>query len=74
MTTVRNTFATIFVFAIPAWTAGVGTAGIYNTIGAIGLVILSFAFVFIWKGKHFRVKTARIYKYYADRQFEARPL
>lgn len=74
MTTVRNTFATIFVFAIPAWTAGVGVGSVFSTIGAIGAFILCFAFVFIWKGKSFRVRTARVYKYYSDRQFDARPI
>lgn len=74
LTVVRNVFATIFVFAIPAWTDAVGTANIFNTIGAIATVILSFAGVFLWKGKLFRVKTARVYKYYADRQFGTRSL
>lgn len=74
LTTVRNTFSTIFVFAMPAWIAGVGMANVFNTIGAIGTVILGFAGFFIWRGKHLRVRTAKVYKYYADRQFEARPI
>ncbi|KXT04806.1 hypothetical protein AC578_9725 [Pseudocercospora eumusae] len=73
LTFVRNTFSTIFVFAMPAWIAGVGMANVFNTIGAIGMVMLSFATYFIWKGKHMRVKCAKVYKYYAERQFEARP-
>ncbi|KAK5118159.1 hypothetical protein LTR85_008139 [Meristemomyces frigidus] len=74
LTTVRNTFSTIFVFAMPAWIAGVGMANVFNTIGAIGVVILCFAGFFVWRGKHLRVRTAKVYKYYADRQFEARPI
>ncbi|OQO05400.1 hypothetical protein B0A48_09168 [Cryoendolithus antarcticus] len=74
LTVVRNTFSTIFVFAIPAWAAAVGLPNVFNTIGALGLVILSFAGAFIWKGKFWRYKFAKTYKYYADRQFEARPM
>lgn len=70
----RNLFSTIFVFAMPKWVVAVGMVNVFNTIGAIGVVVLSFAGYFIWKGKQLRVKTARIYKYYADRQFQARPL
>ncbi|EME86560.1 uncharacterized protein MYCFIDRAFT_83626, partial [Pseudocercospora fijiensis CIRAD86] len=61
LTFVRNTFSTIFVFAMPAWIAGVGMTNAFNTIGAIGVVILSFAIYFIWKGKHLRVKCAKVY-------------
>lgn len=69
LTFVRNLFSTIFVFAMPAWTAAVGIPNVFNTIGAIGLVILSFAGFFIWRGKHLRVKTVKVYRYYAERQF-----
>jgi len=72
ITVVRNTFSTIFVFAMPAWIAGVGMANVFNTIGALATVILSSAAFFIWRGKQLRVSRAKIYKYYADRQFEAR--
>lgn len=74
LTTLRNTFSTIYVFALPVWISAVGMANVFNTIGAIGLVVLSFAAFFIWKGKHLRVRTAQTYRYYADRQFEARPM
>jgi hypothetical protein len=74
LTSVRNTFSTIFVFAMPAWVSAVGMANVFNTIGAIGIAVFSFSGVFIWRGKQFRVKTARVYKYYAERQFEARPM
>ena len=59
---------------MPAWIAGVGTANVFNTIGAIGVLILSFAAFFIWRGKAIRVKTAKVYRYYAVRQFEGRPM
>lgn len=74
LTFVRNLFSTIFVFAMPAWTAAVGIPNVFNTIGAIGLAILSFATFFIWRGKHLRHKTAKAYMYYAERQFDARPI
>ncbi|KAF2221917.1 major facilitator superfamily domain-containing protein [Elsinoe ampelina] len=74
VTIVRNTFSTIFVFAMPAWIARTGIPNVFNAIGAIGLLILSFSAVFIWKGKHFRWRFADVYSYYAKRQFEARPI
>ncbi|KAK3111423.1 hypothetical protein LTR53_013358 [Teratosphaeriaceae sp. CCFEE 6253] len=74
LTFVRNLFSTIFVFAMPRWASAVGIPNVFNTIGAIGAFILCFAGYFIWKGKHLRVKTAKIYKHWAERQFEARPL
>jgi hypothetical protein len=74
VTFVRNTFSTIFVFAMPAWIAAVGIANVFNMIGAFGLVILSFSGLFVWKGKCWRAKTVKAYRYYAARQFEARPL
>ena len=74
LTFVRNTFSTIFVFAMPAWIAGVGMARVFDTIGAIGVFILSFAAFFIWKGKYLRIKTAKAYRHYAALQFEARPI
>ncbi|KAK4552463.1 hypothetical protein LTR86_010306 [Recurvomyces mirabilis] len=74
LTVLRNTFSTIFVFAMPAWAAAVGIPNVFNTIGAIGCLILSFAVYFIWKGKQLRVRTAKVYRYYAMRQFEARPI
>jgi len=74
LTVLRNTFSTIFVFAMPAWAAAVGIPNVFNTIGAIGCLVLSFAAYFIWKGKQLRVRTAKVYRYYAMRQFEARPI
>ncbi|KAK3626956.1 hypothetical protein LTR56_019495 [Elasticomyces elasticus] len=74
VTFVRNLMSTIFVFAMPAWVDAVGVPNVFNTIGAIAATILSCAAIFLWKGKHFRVKTAKVYKHWAERQFEARPL
>ncbi|KJX92661.1 major facilitator superfamily transporter like protein [Zymoseptoria brevis] len=74
LTFVRNTFSTIFVFAMPAWIAAVGIANVFNMIGAFGAVILLFSVVLIWKGKQLRVRTTKVYRYYASRQFEGRPL
>jgi MFS family permease len=74
LTFVRNILATIFVFAMVPWVNSVGMANVFNTIGAIGLVVLLFAFAFIWKGKHWRFVCAKRYKYYAARQFDPRPI
>ncbi|EFX04651.1 major facilitator superfamily MFS-1 [Grosmannia clavigera kw1407] len=53
----RNTFSTVYVFAMTPWIAAVGMSNVFNTIGAIGVVVLLFAGVFIWKGKHWRYRT-----------------
>ncbi|KAF9875164.1 hypothetical protein CkaCkLH20_07430 [Colletotrichum karsti] len=74
LTFTRNVLSTIFVFAMPAWIAAVGIPNVFNTIGAIGVLILSFSVFFIWRGKKLRAQTAKVYKYYAERQFEARPV
>ena len=49
LTFLRNLFSTIFVFAMPAWVAAVGIPNVFNTICAIGIFILSWAGIFIWK-------------------------
>lgn len=72
VTSVRNTLSTVFVFALTPWIAAVGVANVFNIIGAVGTLILSFAVVFLWRGKTFRIKTAKTYRYYAARQFQAR--
>jgi hypothetical protein len=74
LTFARNTFSTIFVFAMTPWIAAVGMANVFNIIGVLGLVILLFSFVFIWQGKRWRFAAAKRYKYYARRQFDPRPL
>lgn len=75
VTTCRNTMSTIFVFAIAPWTTAFhGLPNVFNFISGIGICILSFAGVFIWKGKHWRWRFAARYKYFAERQFEGRPL
>ncbi|KAJ9619851.1 hypothetical protein H2203_008122 [Taxawa tesnikishii (nom. ined.)] len=74
VTFVRNLFSTIFVFAMPAWIAAIGMANVFNMIGAFSVAILCSAALFIWRGKLFRVKTAKVYQYYARKQFEARPI
>lgn len=70
----RNTLSTIFVFAMTPWIGAVGIANVFNTIGVIGLVVLLFAFVFLWKGKVWRHRNAQRYKYFATRQFDPRPI
>lgn len=62
ITFTRNALATVFIFALSPWIAGVGMANVYVTIGVIGIVVLLFVFVFIIKGKKFRSMTAKRYK------------
>lgn len=70
----RNTLSTIFVFAMTPWIDAVGIANVFNTIGVIGLVVLLFAFVVLWKGKIWRHRNARRYRFFAARQFDPRPI
>ncbi|KAF3769625.1 MFS general substrate transporter [Cryphonectria parasitica EP155] len=70
----RNTLSTVFVFAMTPWISAVGISNVFNTIGAIGLAVLLFAFAFIWKGKVWRYKSAGRYRYFAARQFDPRPI
>lgn len=70
----RNTFSTIYVFAMTPWIAAVGMSNVFNTIGAIGSVVLLFAVIFLWKGKQWRFQFAERYQYYALRQFDPRPI
>lgn len=72
VTFTRNALGTIFVFALSPWIAQVGVANVYVTVGVIGIVVLLFILVFVWKGKHMRRWTATRYRTYADRQFGAR--
>ena len=68
----RNLLATIFVFALSPWIAAMGISNVYVMIGVIGIAVLSFVFLFIWKGKQFRRNSAQRYRYFAARQFGAR--
>lgn len=70
----RNTLSTIFVFAMTPWIEAVGISNVFNTIGGIGLVVLLFAFAFLWKGKQWRFQNAGRYRYFAARQFDPRPI
>lgn len=66
--------STIFVFAMTPWIARVGMANVFNTIGAIGLAVLLFAFAFLWKGKLWRARNTKRYKRFAAKQFDPRPI
>ena len=70
----RNTLSTVFVFAMTPWIKRVGMSNVFNTIGAIGVAVLMFAFVFIWRGKDWRHRTAGTYRHFAARQFASRPI
>lgn len=70
----RNTLSTVFVFAMTPWIGAVGMANVFNTIGAIGLVVLLFAFVVVCKGKAWRHRCAPRYRRFAAKQFDPRPV
>lgn len=56
------------------WISRVGMANVFNTIGAIGLSVLLFAFAFLWKGKSWRSRNTKRYKRFAAKQFDPRPI
>ncbi|KAG6364392.1 hypothetical protein INS49_005993 [Diaporthe citri] len=70
----RNTMSTVFVFSMTPWISRVGMANVFNTIGAIGLSVLLFAFAFLWKGKLWRSRNTKRYKRFAAKQFDPRPI
>jgi len=72
VTFTRNLLATIFVFALTPWIDRVGMQNVFITITVLGTVVLLFCFVFIFYGKRYRIQTASRYRYFAERQFEAR--
>ncbi|KAE8440904.1 hypothetical protein EG329_006325 [Mollisiaceae sp. DMI_Dod_QoI] len=72
VTFIRNIIGTIFVFALTPWINAVGIQNVIITITVIGTVVLAFVFLFIFKGKSFRVRSAKRYRGYAEKQFEAR--
>jgi uncharacterized membrane protein len=49
-----------------------GIQNVIVIITVLGTVVLAFVFVFIFWGKKMRVWSANRYRYYAERQFEAR--
>jgi uncharacterized membrane protein len=60
------------VFALTPWIDAMGIQNVIVIITVIGAVVFAFVFVFIFYGKKFRVWTTDRYRYYAERQFEAR--
>lgn len=56
------------------WVNAIGISNVFNTIGSIGATVLLFCIVFIWKGKHWRYLNANRYRFWADRQFDPRPI
>lgn len=72
VTFTRNALSTIFVFAVSPWIANVGMKNVFITINVLGTVVFMGIFGFIYYGKSMRAMTARRYRHYAERQFEAR--
>lgn len=72
VTVVRNTFSTIFIFAVDPWVHAVGIKWVIITIVLITTGILSLTAVFIKYGKAFRARTAQRYQRYALLQYKER--
>lgn len=72
VTFTRKIIGTILVFYLSPWIDAVGTQNVIINITVIGTVVLSFVVLLIFKGEHFRIRTRKRYRHYAERQFEAR--
>ena len=72
VTFTRNIIGTILVFALDPWIHAMGIQNVIVIITVLGTVVLAFVFVFIYWGKKMRVRSAGRYRFYAERQFEAR--
>ncbi|RSL71291.1 hypothetical protein CEP53_001568 [Fusarium sp. AF-6] len=72
VTVVRNTFSTIFIFAVDPWVHAVGIKWVIITIVLITTGILSLTAIFIKYGKTFRARTAQRYQRYALLQYKER--
>lgn len=71
---VRNIMATILVFVIAPWFAGMG---VYNSFVLLGCISVAFSLTAVpiyFFGKRFRVRCADRYRYYAKKQFVIRSL
>ena len=51
-----------------------GIKNVFIIIGVLITAVLLGTFIFIFYGKKLRVKSAERYRYYAARQYEARPV
>ncbi|RFU28298.1 hypothetical protein B7463_g8031, partial [Scytalidium lignicola] len=74
VTVVRNTFSTIFIFALSPWVRAVGIKWALITIILIACAVLSFFVVFLRWGKTFRARSAARYHHYALQQYKERSL
>lgn len=72
VTLTRNTFSTVFIFALTPWVAKVGLENTFITILMIAIVILMVFAVFLRYGKAFRRIVASRYLHYAARQYKER--
>jgi len=71
---VRNIFATIIVFALAPWIAGLGLHGCFTSVGCLALALnLTTVLMIIW-GKTFRIMCADRYAKMAKRQFDPRAI
>lgn len=71
---VRNIFATVIVFALAPWIAGLGLHGCFTSVGCLALALnLTTLPMIIW-GKKFRIMCAERYAKMAERQFDSRAI
>ncbi|PYI23950.1 MFS general substrate transporter [Aspergillus japonicus CBS 114.51] len=72
VTLTRNTFSTVFIFALSPWVARVGLKDTFVTILVLAVAILLAFVVFLRYGKSLRGFSASRYLYYAARQYKER--
>lgn len=72
VTLTRNTFSTVFIFALSPWVAKVGLKDTFVTILVLAVAILLAFVVFLRYGKALRGFSASRYLYYAARQYKER--
>ncbi|KAJ5100516.1 serine/threonine kinase 16 [Penicillium angulare] len=72
VTVVRNTFSTVFIFALTPWIDAIGVKYVFVTMLLIATTILLFVAVLIRWGKNFRARSAERYQFYALRQYTER--
>ncbi|PYH86302.1 MFS general substrate transporter [Aspergillus uvarum CBS 121591] len=72
VTLTRNTFSTVFIFALSPWVARVGLKDTFVTILVLAVAILLVFVVFLRYGKALRGFSASRYLYYAARQYKER--
>ncbi|KAJ4258878.1 hypothetical protein NW762_007965 [Fusarium torreyae] len=66
---VRNVIATILVFAVTPWMAGMGVYDMYVVLGCLSTAVALTCIPMVIWGRRFRVKLAAKYDYFIDQQY-----